>query len=70
MTPGDLILLCDEPTERGRYPWALITEVQTDVDGKVRTVVARKANGTLRKRDVRKIALVEKACDQNLIAES
>lgn len=60
-SPGDLVLLCDEPTSRGKYPWAIISEVKIDTDGKVRTVVARKANGTYRTRDIRKVALVEKS---------
>ena len=58
---GDLILLADEASPRNQYPLAEITETKLDSDEKGRTGVARKADGTLRPRDIRKIALVERA---------
>ena len=61
ISPGDLVLLCDEPMPRGKYPWAVISEVKFDTDGMVRTVLARKADGTVRTRDIRKIALIERS---------
>ena len=58
---GDLILLADEASPRNQYPYAVITETKLDRDGRVRTVVARKADGVYRTRDIRKIALVDGA---------
>ena len=58
---GDLILLADEASPRNHYPLAVITEAKLDPDQNVRTIVARKADGTYRYRDIRKIALVERA---------
>ena len=59
---GDLVLLCDEKCHGYlKYPYAVITDVKTDTDGCVRSVTARMSDGTLRKRDIRKIALIDAA---------
>ena len=57
---GDLILLCDEKCPGYlKYPYAIIVGTKIDSDGRVRSVTARMSDGTLRTRDIRKIALID-----------
>ena len=67
---GDLVILADEVSDRNRYPYAVITETKTDPDGRVRTVTGRKADGTYRTRDIRKIALIERAPESFTLSAS
>ena len=62
---GDLIILCDEKRLGFlKYPYAIVTDVKADSDGLVRSVKARMSDGTIRNRDIRKIALIDAADDR------
>ena len=57
---GDLVILCDEKRLGFlKYPYAIIVDVKMDSDGLVRSVKARMSDGTIRNRDIRKIALID-----------
>ena len=46
-----------------KYPYAVVVDVKKDSDGLVRSVKARMSDGTIRNRDIRKIALIDAADD-------
>ena len=57
---GDLVLICDEKCPGYlKYPYAIIIDTKLDNDGNVRSVTARMSDGTLRTRDIRKLALID-----------
>ena len=61
---GDLVILCDEKRLGFlKYPYAVVVDVKKDSDGLVRSVKARMSDGTIRNRDIRKIALIDAADD-------
>ena len=55
---GDLVLVADEKSPRGRWPMGLIEEVFPDSNGDVRSVKVKTATSTYR-RDIRKLCLLE-----------
>jgi hypothetical protein len=55
---GDLVLVVDEKTPRGRWPMGLIEEVFPDSNGYVRSVKVKTATSVYR-RDIRKLCLLE-----------
>ena len=55
---GDLVLMADKNTPRGRWPKALVEQTFPDSEGIVRQVVVRTADGVYR-RDVRKLCMLE-----------
>ena len=55
---GDLVLMADKNTPRGRWPKALVEQTFPDSEGIVRQVVVRTADGVYR-RDVRKLCVLE-----------
>ena len=56
---GDLVLIVDEGSPRGRWPLGLVEEVFPDSKGNVRQVVVRTASAKRFRRDVRKLCLLE-----------
>ena len=56
---GDLMLIVDESSSRGRRPLGLVEEVFPDAKGNVRRVVVRTAGAKRLQRDVRKLCLLE-----------
>ena len=57
---GDLVILCDKKRLGFlKYPYAVVTEVKPDRDGLVRSLKARMSDGTVRCRDIRKVALLD-----------
>ena len=57
--PGDLVLMMEESTTRGRWPKALVIETMPDNRGLVRRVRVRTADGSTFTRDIRKLCLLE-----------
>ena len=57
-TVGDLVLVADEKTPRGRWPMGLIEEVFPDSNGHVRSVKVKTATSTYR-RNIRRLCLLE-----------
>ena len=55
---GDLVLVVDDKTPRGRWPMGLIEEVFPDSNGYVRSVKVKTATSVYR-RDIRKLCLLE-----------
>ena len=55
---GDLVLMADKNTPRGRWPKALVEQTFPDSEDIVRQVVVRTADGVYR-RDVRKLCMLE-----------
>ena len=55
---GDVVLVVDEASPRGRWPKGIVQEVFPDKHGIVRHVLVRTASSVLR-RDVRKLCLLE-----------
>ena len=55
---GDLVLVVDEKTPRGRWPMGLIEEVFLDSHGHVRSAKVKTATSVYR-RDIRKLCLLE-----------
>ena len=59
-TVGDLVLVVDEKTPRGRWPMGLIEEVFPDSNGYVRSVKVKTATSVyVYRRDIRKLCLLE-----------
>ena len=56
---GDLVLMIDEATSRGKWPKAIVVEVLPDNKGLVRRVCVRTADGSILRRDIRKLCLLE-----------
>ena len=57
-TIGDLVLVADEKTPRGRWPMDLIEKMFQDRNGHVRSVKVKTATSTYG-RDIRKLCLLE-----------
>ena len=56
---GDLVLMMDESLSRGKWPKALVVETFPDKRGLVRRVRVRAADGSILRRDIRKLCLLE-----------
>ena len=56
---GDLVLIADERTPRGKWPKAIVEETFPDKRGLVRRVLVRNSAGSTFVRDVRKLCLLE-----------
>ena len=56
---GDLVLMIDEANSRGKWPKAIVVEVLPDKRGHVRRVCVRTADGSILRRDIRKLCLLE-----------
>lgn len=59
MKPGQVVLMCDDATPRGKWPKAVVVETLPDKEGVVRRVKVRTAHGSEFIRDVRKLCLLE-----------
>jgi hypothetical protein len=58
---GDVVLLMDKKFHRSDWPKAIVTAAETGPDGFVRTVTVRTSIGSVFKRDIQKLALLEAA---------
>ena len=56
---GDVVLMIDEATSRGKWPKAIVVEVLPDNKGLVRRVCVQTADGSILRRDIRKLCLLE-----------
>ena len=60
---GDLVLLIDAAISRGKGPMAIAVEVLPDNKGFVRLVFVQTTDGSVLRRDIKKLCLSEeKAC--------
>ncbi|XP_037809127.1 uncharacterized protein LOC119601932, partial [Lucilia sericata] len=55
---GDVVIICDETEERGKWKRGVIEEVSTAADGQVRSAMVKTSNGRLR-RPASKLAVLD-----------
>lgn len=71
LAPGDLVLLADEELlPRGKYPFAIVTDIKKCPDNYVRSATVRTSDGLVRQRDVRKLILLERSRNQEEFSQS
>ena len=64
---GDVVLMVDEIQPRERWNLAVVTDFDRSEDGETRRYKLRTANGQLFERDIRKIVVLERGDDGEVI---
>ena len=65
LSPGDIVMIVDTFTPRGKWPLGKITKTFPDSDGLVRTVLVKTESGII-KRPISKLALILPSSLENI----